>query len=244
MPEFRLGSFLTPVRNEFQLKDNTNYVTAGVLSYGRGLFRRPAVKGSETSYKSYFQLRGDQFVYSKLFAWEGALAVVPANFDGLFVSQEFPIFDIDRTKADPAFVSLICQWEPFWKAVRAGETGMGGRRKRVHPAQLLEVIVLLPPLAQQMRIVDLVNSLDETLGTAVLARIAGDATYQSLADDLIFKSNAEWPAISVGDLAANRGLVGGPFGSSLVMSTYTMRSEQGAWCRLFSLGRVRRQIRT
>jgi type I restriction enzyme, S subunit len=101
MNRFKLGDFLKLTRDEVVLQDDGTYDTAGVLSFGRGLFRRPPVRGSETSYSSYFRLNKDQFVYSRLFAWEGALAVVPPEFDGLFVSAEFPTFAIQSERAIP-----------------------------------------------------------------------------------------------------------------------------------------------
>lgn len=166
MREVPLGEFLASARDEVKLIDDQTYVTAGILSYGRGLFERPPVRGEATSYKSYFRLRTSQFVYSKLFAWEGALAVVTPEFDGLFVSQEFPTFDIEPSLALPEYLQLLCRWPSLWERVRAGETGMGGRRKRVHPAHLLQTVVPAPAIDAQRRIVDLVRSIDVAIAAA------------------------------------------------------------------------------
>lgn len=160
MRERPLGHILSSARDDVRLIDDNVYVTAGILSYGRGLFERPAVRGAETSYKTYFRLRRNQFVYSKLFAWEGALAVVGDTFDGLYVSQEFPTFDIDLDEADPDYLRVVCSWPTLWERLRAGQTGMGGRRRRVHPDHLLATLIPLPSLMEQRRIVDLVASLD------------------------------------------------------------------------------------
>src|ERR1022692_894087 len=103
MRERPLSEILTPDPDPVPLKPEESYATAGIFSYGRGLFERPVLRGSETSYPTYYRLRQDQFVYSKLFAWEGALAVVDDRFDGLFVSQEFPTFAIDEQQACPSY---------------------------------------------------------------------------------------------------------------------------------------------
>lgn len=160
MRERPLREILTPERDAVPLEPNTSYATAGIFSYGKGLFGRPVVKGSETSYASYYRLCQGQFVYSKLFAWEGALAVVDEQFDGLFVSQEFPTFSIDMRRAIPSYIALLCSWPETWARVRAGESGMGGRRKRVHPERLLDVILPFPPIPEQRRIVDLIGMVD------------------------------------------------------------------------------------
>jgi type I restriction enzyme S subunit len=185
MNEIAMGSFLSQVKNEVQLEDNVTYETVGVLSYGRGLFERPPVKGKDTSYKSYFRIDVGQFVYSKLFAWEGAVAVVPSNLGGRFVSQEFPTFDIDRRRALPEYVSLLCQWKVLWSQLRQGETGMGGRRKRVHPSYVESVRVPLPSLRNQHRIVDLLESNDALVTAAVAVGARAQRVLSSLSTDLL-----------------------------------------------------------
>jgi type I restriction enzyme S subunit len=133
MPDRPLRDVLTLVSDPVRLESDAEYATAGILSYGRGLFKRPVITGAETSYSTYYRLHHGQFVYSKLFAWEGALAVVDSRFDSMFVSQEFPTFAIDAKLATPEYLAVLCTWPEAWARVSEGETGMGGRRKRVHP---------------------------------------------------------------------------------------------------------------
>jgi type I restriction enzyme, S subunit len=176
----RFGDILTRERDEVSLSQTDSYATAGILSYGRGLFKRPVILGSQTSYKHYYRLSVGQFVYSKLFAWEGALAVVDTEFDGYFVSQEFPTFSINQRLALPAFVRLLCQWPTLWESVRQGQTGMGGRRKRVHPDFLLTIAVPLPDLQVQHQVVSLISTLDNCIAAAREVHLAASAIARSL----------------------------------------------------------------
>jgi len=166
MHERPLREVLTLDRDPVPLKPEHSYATAGIFSYGRGLFKRPVIKGSQTRYPTYYRLRQGQFVYSKLFAWEGALAVVDDQFGGLFVSQEFPTFAISPQRANPPYLALLCSWPEMWARVRGGESGMGGRRKRVHPERLLDVVLPFPSLAEQRRIVDLIGAADDVVRAA------------------------------------------------------------------------------
>jgi type I restriction enzyme S subunit len=220
MDETRLGDFLSLSRDGHRIQPEDIYATAGILSYGRGLFTRPEVLGGDVSYSTYYRLREGQFVYSKLFAWEGALAIVGVDFDGLWVSQEFPTFDVNPERALPSFVGLLCRWPELWQRVRAGESGMGGRRKRVHPDRLMEVTVPLPPLSDQARMVDLVEAVDRLVDTNERVRQAQAEVTARIADDLIW--NAGWDLVATRDLAPKRGLVGGPFGSSLGSKDYVV----------------------
>ena len=160
-PLVPLSEVLTLRREEVSIQVDETYRTAGIYSFGKGLFERPTISGSETRYRSYFKLREGQFVYSRLFAWEGAVAVVSPEFDGLFVSQEFPTFDVDSRRALPEYLAAICRWPEFHASVAGGTKGLGLRRQRVHPDQLLKVTVPLPDLDEQRRIVARLESISD-----------------------------------------------------------------------------------
>ena len=189
MREIPLAQVLTPAPDPVPLRADVEYQTAGILSYGRGLFARPVKSGLDISYSTYYRLRAGQFVYSRLFAWEGALAVVPHAFDGCFVSQEFPAFQISGGAALPEYVGLLCRWPEVWDRMAAVVSGMGGRRKRVHPKALLSLSVPLPPLAEQRRIVDLIGAVDEAAALARASASAAATALVSFLDDLATPSS-------------------------------------------------------
>jgi type I restriction enzyme, S subunit len=148
-PEVPLGELLHQASDEVTVSADATYETVGILSFGRGLFPRPTVSGLRTSYSSFYRLRSGQFVYSRLFAWEGALAVVDPKWEGLLVSSEFPVFDIDERVASPAWLYWACRWPTLWERLRGGTKGLGLRRQRVHPEHLLDVSIPLPPREMQ-----------------------------------------------------------------------------------------------
>ena len=158
-PQVRLDRALVRRSDEVPVEATETYRTAGIYSYGRGLFERPVISGSDTSYRSYFRLHEGQFVYSKLFAWEGAVAVVEPSFDGLLVSPEFPTFEINADVALPEYVAALCQWPQFHRAIAGGRSGLGVRRQRVNPERLLSVEVPLPELSEQERVVSRLRTL-------------------------------------------------------------------------------------
>lgn len=151
--DVKLDRVLARVVDEVRIEPLETYATAGIYSYGRGLFHRSPILGSETSYRSYFRLHEGDFVYSKLFAWEGAMTVVPPVFDGILVSSEFPTFEIDREQVNTDYFALVCRWRAFHERVAGGSTGLGVRRQRVNPGSLLALEVPLPSLDEQERLV-------------------------------------------------------------------------------------------
>lgn len=200
MRELRLGEFLAPSSEAVELQPNVQYDTVGVMNHGRGLFHRPPVLGRDVTYPRYFRLSAGQFVYSRLFAWEGSVAVVGSDFDGRFVSPEFPTFSVDRRLATPAFLDVLTKWPVFWSRIRETETGMGGRRKRVYPEALLTVEVPLPALDQQDRIVDLIAHLDVAIREATRASTAGNALLRAAREDWVTRLWATTELAPLGDL--------------------------------------------
>ena len=94
----------------------------------------------------------DQFIYSRLFAFEGAYGRVPECFDGWFVSNEYPTFECDSARVTPGFLFAYFKAPSVWSKVAAGSKGLGHRRQRVQPEQLLAHRLMLPPMEWQSRI--------------------------------------------------------------------------------------------
>lgn len=172
------------------VRPQERYRIAGVLNAGQGLFGREAILGSETRYAALHRLRAGQLVMRKLTAWEGPITTVPAEFDGWFVSPEFPTYTL-TTELDPAFMRLVCQRPEFWEAMRLRSTGTVQRRKRVNPDQLLKVEIDLPPHAEQRRIADLVGATDTVVDRARTVAIAAQSLYRRAAADLFDGSTAD-----------------------------------------------------
>lgn len=146
----RLGGVLRP-RPEELVNADKDYSIVGVYSFGRGLLARHKIKGSETRYRKLTRIQIDDVVYSKLGAFEGAVAVVDSTFDGAYVSPEFPVFSV-RSDVDPSYLGHLLTSEGFADQLRVSSTGIGARQKRVHPATFLGLEVPLPDIDEQRRI--------------------------------------------------------------------------------------------
>lgn len=69
-------------RSDVAVDGSVPYRFAGVYSFGRGVFPSVVKSGSEFSYERLSTVRTGDFIYPKLMAWEGALGVVPPEWDG------------------------------------------------------------------------------------------------------------------------------------------------------------------
>ncbi len=174
-----------------------SYRLAGVLNRGHGLLDRGRLLGEETSYAILHRLHRDQLVMRKLTAWEGTLAVVTDQFEDFVVSTEFPTFAVDGSALLSSYMRLLCGMPNLWEQMRARVKGTVQRRKRLSPTELLGVLILLPPLEEQRRIVDLVAAVDEVIeATRVTTETAAESWRAAAA--LVFDRDA--PTARLGEV--------------------------------------------
>lgn len=144
---------LSDVLHEFSdaetVQADQSYPNFGIYSFGRGLFEKPPINGLATSAPRLFRAKAGLFIYSRLFAFEGAYGVVDEQFDGYFVSNEYPMFDCDQSQILPEFLAAYLLPQTIWKQIAEGSVGLGDRRQRVQPVQLLKHELLLPPISWQ-----------------------------------------------------------------------------------------------
>lgn len=154
-----LGEVLNLTLDSVPVDPVATYPIAGVYSFGRGLLERPPLLGSETTYRVLHRLHENDFVLSQLKAWEGALARVPASFEGWYLSPQFPTFRAVPHHLDIRYLEWYCKQSKVWEQLRATARGMGARRDSVSPARFLALKIPLPPLNEQQRIVSRIEKL-------------------------------------------------------------------------------------
>lgn len=264
MTSSRFASLRDIARLDLDVVDverTAEYPIAGVYGFGRGLIDRGVIRGSETSYSRLQRLRSGQVVFSRLKAFEGAVAVVRPEFDGFFVSQEFPTFTIDESRASIDYVAHLCRWPDFWSSLRSGSKGIGARRERLHADEFLALEIPLPPIDEQRRIVGAMQRLRVLVApivkcaaggqllssslTTAMARPSGDRSgWEQVAlgaviaiaiDPVAVEPLTEYPNVGVYSFA--RGLFGKPpidGSNTSARRLYRIRSGQFIYSRLFA----------
>jgi len=131
------------------------YHFAGVYSFGRGVFRGDVKTGMEFHYPRLTRISEGNFIYPKLMAWEGALGIVPKECDGLVVSPEFPVFDVDASKVLPETLDVYFRTASVWPQLSGTSTGTNVRRRRLNPKTFLDYEFPLPPMTvqEQLRVI-------------------------------------------------------------------------------------------
>lgn len=148
-----LSDLMALVSEPCRVDPEQSYPNLGIYGFARGVFGKPPIDGAKTSASTLYKVQKNQFIYSRLFAFEGAYAIVPDDMDGVFVSNEYPTFDVDLDRLLPRYFMWVFRQPDVWRQVAVGSKGMGDRRQRVHPEQVLRYRIALPSLDEQHRIV-------------------------------------------------------------------------------------------
>jgi len=156
----RLSEVIQLADDSNKVEPNRSYPNLGIYSFGRGLFHKPPIDGLATSATTLRRVKAGQFIYSRLFAFEGAYGMVTNEFDGAFVSQEYPTFTCDPRHVRAEFLAAYFRPSNVWKDVAQGSKGLGDRRQRVQPTQVLAHELWLPPVAWQDRLAEVRAKVD------------------------------------------------------------------------------------
>ncbi len=159
---------LTPMRELVQQRTpdipvsrDEIYHFAGLKSFGRGVFKSVVKSGAEFAYPRLTRLRAGDFVYLKLMAWEGAFGVVPPEYDGLYVSPEYPVFEVKSEHVLREILDVYFRSPVIWPTISEISTGTNARRKRLHPSAFLAYEMPLPPMRTQQRLREMKRRVDE-----------------------------------------------------------------------------------
>ncbi len=144
-----------------QVEPQSAYGNLGIYSFGRGVFPKSPISGSKTSASWLHPVKPGQFIYSRLFAFEGAYASVPEDFHNYFVSNEFPSFDVDPSRLSARWLAYHLSTPLRWEAIGAHAQGLGGRRQRVPVPAVLNHEIALPPIEQQLAQVALADGVQD-----------------------------------------------------------------------------------
>lgn len=221
MDEIRLGDVLARMRRPLKIDPVAQYRQIGIRSHGRGVFHKEPVSGAALGSKRVFLIEPGDLVVNIVFAWEGAVAVADEGELGMCGSHRFPTFRPIDNGCDVRYIREALLSAGGRELLDRASPGSAGRNRTLNQSVLLDARLGLPSLTEQRQIVDLVDCIDRVaLAAASAARASSELAQSLLADALDRAVAGGAPTRELRDLAVGRGLVGGPFGSSLVAKDY------------------------
>jgi len=160
-PRARFGEFLADNRRPYQLGEDEDADLVGMRLYGLGPFHREFKAATKIAKKSHFVIKAGDVIYNKLFAWKGTFGIVPPELDGMFVSDKFPTYELDRTMCDENYLRWYFRYPPLWEEARVMSIGSAALSKlTLNPPKFLLLTIPLPSLALQKQLVAQIEQAD------------------------------------------------------------------------------------
>lgn len=116
---------LEEVKRRVDWDDDQSYPLISVRRRSEGAFHRETLKGSEILTKKLNYAYEGEFLISKMQVVHGAMAVVPAELNGMLVSDSYLAFQsADAERIDINFIGWLSTTQQMYKAVRRCSYGV------------------------------------------------------------------------------------------------------------------------
>lgn len=156
-PKVRLGEVLTRSGESIEPSADAEYREITVRMWGNGVVERGRVLGASISGRR-FVARTGQFIASRIDARNGAMGLVPPSLDGALVTNDFPLFNLNTNRLEPAFLGWLCRTGDFVELCQRASEGTTNR-VRLKEERFLVLEIPLPPLSEQRRVVARIEAL-------------------------------------------------------------------------------------
>jgi restriction endonuclease S subunit len=157
-PFVKIGDFLKRIKTQVEIEDGVLYKRATIRINGNGISLRDNIEvdGKNIGTKNQFRIKTGQFLLSKIDARNGAFGVVPEELDNGIITGNFWTFDVDYSKINPYYLTLLTGTKKFQELSQTASVGTTNRNY-LQETSFLNFEIPLPSLAEQERIVNAYN---------------------------------------------------------------------------------------
>ena len=143
-----LSDILSQSDEKIEVEDSSYYNRITVRLSGKGIKLRDRVLGGAIGTKRQSLVHSGQLVISKIDGKSGALAIVPEEYDGAIVTQDFPVFDVNTNRVVPEYLTITLCHPAILQSIAATTSGSTGRRRLSVP-RFLSLRIPLPSICEQ-----------------------------------------------------------------------------------------------
>ncbi|MDW1505552.1 restriction endonuclease subunit S [Vibrio sp. Vb5031] len=137
-------------RRKVEIDVNAEYPELGVRCFGNGTFHKPILNGMDVGTKKLYQMVPGDLVFSNVFAWEGAIAVVKKEDEGRLGSHRF-ITCLPKSGVVTAdFLCFYFLTTEGLEKIQAASPGGAGRNRTLGLKKLENIEVPVPDYDKQL----------------------------------------------------------------------------------------------
>lgn len=182
----QLGDVLQRVKAELTIDDSVSYKQVTVRLWNKGVVLRGEQDGINIKTKRQFYVKAGQLLMSRIDVRNGAIGLVPKDLDGAIVSNDFWVYDFNKSKLYPKFLAQYVTTPGFIEDANRTSSGTT-KRIRADENAFLNIAIPLPPLDKQRRIVERVEALAARIAKAQSLREESDQKAKVLLDTIVGK---------------------------------------------------------
>lgn len=149
---YKIGDFLTRNKEIIEIEDDKEYKRVTIKLYNKGVYIRDTEFGKNIGVKKQYKVKEGQFILSKIDARNGAFGIVPPELEGAITTADFLSYNIDTSKINPEFLSLLTTTKEFLNYCQNSSSGTTGRQ-RINEKSFLEITIPIPSIDKQNKIV-------------------------------------------------------------------------------------------
>ena len=160
---YTIGECLERVERPVSVQPNEMYTQIGIRSHGKGLFYKEPVSGESIGNKAVFWIEPDCFVLNIVFAWEQAIGKTTQNEVGMIGSHRFPMYRPTGDTIDIDYLISYLMTKRGKDILEAASPGGAGRNRTLGQDRFFKSKIILPPLAEQRRIAEILTAQDKVI---------------------------------------------------------------------------------
>lgn len=212
------------------MKDDEVYDLVTVKRARGGIVRREHLAGKEISVKSQFRIEPGDFLISKRQIVHGACALVPKEFAGSIVSNEYAVLETDDA-LDSRFLAYLSHTPYFQQTCFHSSIGVHIEKVIFKLDRWFRWEFNIPPLAEQKKIVEILSTWDGAVKTTKKLLVNAEAQKRTIMQQLLTGKKRlkgfegrEWVRLTLGELGEPYGGLSGKsaddFGQGKPFITY------------------------
>lgn len=161
--EYAIGDCLERVERPVKVQADETYTQIGIRSHGKGVFYKEPVSGESLGNKAVFWIEPDCFVLNIVFAWEQAIGKTTQNEVGMIGSHRFPMYRPAGDRIDIDYLISYLMTKRGKDILEAASPGGAGRNRTLGQDRFLKSRIVLPPIAEQRRIANILSAQDRII---------------------------------------------------------------------------------
>ncbi|MCA9422496.1 MAG: restriction endonuclease subunit S [Nitrospira sp.] len=169
-------------RRPVNIDDTSRYPEIGIRSFGNGTFHKPNINGIDIGSKKLYQVQVGDLLFSNVFAWEGAIAVVQPEDTGRFGSHRF-ISCVPKEEVVTAnFLRFYFLTVEGIEKIGLASPGGAGRNRTLGLDKLEAIDVPVPSYEKQLWFDKLQSKVQEIRKVQSITTVELDALLPSILD--------------------------------------------------------------